>query len=422
MTWLLRKRNFNEPQSSRSQMKRDTVTSKFHLKTRKTIRSMSSSNAMCNSLRIILRPTSLGVMMGLLLLWLFLRQDSFLHFNRRQPQVPSLSIQLIVAYCDSNIEWIHKDVIEAILQHYPHATFDIHIMSKCGQEHVDRNFLSVFQSQESHAGRSVIVSSVTVTSLPNVGGCDYVYAKYFKDLSQSLLQNQQEPSSSHLRQRQNSKQSNPPILLFLKDTPRTRMNFHQAVFKVFTGYRPIVRMIEMALDGQFACGLETNSNHSEYHHVPTLYNFTKDGYTRVRDKQKESVKHDKENEKEEENPFNAHNYVDLRDFHSRALDYTFPRSDFIKVCYGGAFALPQSRITSLLEKDGSNLVRVFQAMEESTSESKMSIAEHFLERTWAGLLAQPLLDQEAMELKSSVVDLKKFDGGIYGALQIRDKN
>jgi hypothetical protein len=75
---------------------------------------------------------------------------------------------------------------------------------------------------------------------------------------------------------------------------------------------------------------------------------------------------------------------------------------FIQKCYIGSFPdqITLWFVTVVLSLfQGKNFTRVIKSTKTAVSESKMSVVEHYTERTWAGLVSDPLGDEDAMSLK-----------------------
>jgi hypothetical protein len=58
-------------------------------------------------------------------------------------------------------------------------------------------------------------------------------------------------------------------------------------------------------------------------------------------------------------------------------------------------------------------------IESAVSQSNMNVAEHYVERTWAGLLSKPLTDGEASSLKANITGTVEYQGAVYGALLVK---
>ena len=300
-----------------------------------------------------------------------------------------ITIEIVLAYCSSPLTWVEKDVIQDTLKTFRHASFHFTIMSKCGKEEIIPDFRKI-----------EAVKSVEIVSIDNVGGCDYAYAKFLNDY---YIQSRQ---TNELFNKESESSTSNNVIIFLKDTPRTEQNFHQTK-EIFSSYRSIPEMIQISSLGKdFACGLVLKPGLSEYHDIPTLNSILIDRYSRIRD----------ESLKSRGNRFNPHGYANLEDFHSKALQWTFPRKDYTRVCYGGTFAVPLSRLQSLVQDQKFN--RVMKFIESSVSESKMSVTEHYVERTWASLLSKPLTVEDAMSLKAATIGIVSHQGSSHGVLNL----
>jgi hypothetical protein len=68
----------------------------------------------------------------------------------------------------------------------------------------------------------------------------------------------------------------------------------------------------------------------------------------------------------------------------------FPNEHVTEVCYGGTFAVPAYRIMELAKEP--SVRKVVMDLEEIllTRNVASSVEEHFIERTWAELFANPL--------------------------------
>ena len=104
-------------------------------------------------------------------------------------------------------------------------------------------------------------------------------------------------------------------------------------------------------------------------------------------------------------------------FIKKILQWTYPRKDYTPVCYGGTFAMPQNRLLTLMKDE--RFTHVMKRIESALSECKTSVAEHYVERTWAGLLSEPLTDEEASSLKANFIGILKDKLGVYGAILVK---
>jgi hypothetical protein len=305
-----------------------------------------------------------------------------------------ITIEIVIAYCNSPLTWIEKDVIQDALEEFSQASFHFTIMSKCGQEAKIPDF-----------GKMDAVKSVEIVPTDNVGGCDYAYAKFLNDY---YIQGRQKRGLPIMDSESSASKD---VVLFMKDTPRTKKYFHKMKC-ISDSFRSIQELIRTPSEkGSFACGTALTPIVSDYHEVKKLHEFRLGGYTRIKDRGKNK------GEKAKGNQFNPNGYKNLGDFHKKTLQWTFPRQDYTPVCYGGTFAMPQKRLLTLLKDE--RFTHVMKIMESALSESKTSVAEHYVERSWAGLLSEPLTDAEASSLKTSVIGVVEFKLGVYGALLVK---
>jgi hypothetical protein len=292
------------------------------------------------------------------------------------------TVEFAIAYCKANTEWIYEDVLNNIPNK---IRVKITIISKCGNEADLPNF-----------AEDPRVAQFDIIKLPNVGGCDYAYAHFINKYIETATQ--EDAASS--------------VIVFMKDTPRAKKHNQ-------SGFRSVREMLKIASDGEFICGIKTDCGFSMYHDTRTLDSFVLESYTRRQDR-KRSVK--KKDTKDTPSPdFNPFGYKHLGDFHKRALNWTFPNEHVTEVCYGGTFAVPANRIMELAKEPAAR--QVMMNLEEIlTRNVATSIEEHYIERTWAGLLANPLGEKDTdiiLDLKESIyINTKR---GIVGMIKIRNK-
>ena len=300
-----------------------------------------------------------------------------------------ITIEIVIAYCNYPLTWIEKDVIQDTLKEFSQASFFITIMSKCGQEANIPDF-----------GKIDAIKSFEIVPTENVGGCDYAYAKFLND---HYIQGRQKRG---LPITNSESFASKDVVLFMKDTPRTKKYFPK-LKTVFGSYHSFPEMIHISSKKRaFSCGLAVTPDFSEYHAVRTLNFFQKNRYARRGNRAHVTEGRD----------FNHHGYANLGDFHSKALQWTFPRQDYTLVCYGGTFAVQQNRLLTLMKDE--RFTHVMKIIESALSESKTSVAEHYVERSWAGLLSEPLTDEEASSLKSTITGISQHRIGVYGTLFI----
>ena len=164
------------------------------------------------------------------------------------------------------------------------------------------------------------------------------------------------------------KQYNDETILFLKD--------RKTGAYLRTRTRALVEMLGIVAAGSskgFACLLEPTNGLSMYHSTEVLSSFRMKNHKRIGG----SVISDAA-------PFRS-NYSNLGEWLSALnLSQPFPYS---AVCFSGVYAVLESRIAAV-PRD------VWRRMERSLSRGNNIEEGHFAERTWAGLLSQPLTQRE----------------------------
>eukprot|EP00554_Chaetoceros_debilis_P015596 CAMPEP_0194124292 /NCGR_PEP_ID=MMETSP0150-20130528/58028_1 /TAXON_ID=122233 /ORGANISM="Chaetoceros debilis, Strain MM31A-1" /LENGTH=390 /DNA_ID=CAMNT_0038817951 /DNA_START=361 /DNA_END=1533 /DNA_ORIENTATION=- len=265
------------------------------------------------------------------------------------------TVEVVIAYCKANLNWMkeNENVLKAMSMNNT-AMVKMNIISKCGRE----KEIPTFTTDDG-------ISELNIISVPNAGGCDYAYAHFINQYIKNHIT--EEAASS--------------VIIFIKDTPRDydyfRMAYHER-------YRSIEEILNIAGKGEFICGSKTDCNISPYHSTDIINRFTMKAY--VRQTERNNGK-----KVRKRNNFNYHDFKNLEDFHKRGLEWTFPNANLTSVCYGGTFALPASRLVALSRRPVEG--RVFKSLEAilgRQSNGATTIEEHFIERTWAGLLSHPL--------------------------------
>ncbi len=259
------------------------------------------------------------------------------------------TIELVIAHCDNDLQWMHQDVLGQIPTTRS-TSVKMTILSICG----NTNILPDFAEDKR-------IDEVEVISLPNVGGHDYAYA-YF--MNRYMVSYSMEESLSS-------------VILFMKDLPRGEGD--KFILPHHEGYRSVGEMLDTASRGEFVCGMKPSCDVSPFHSTNVLYSFGAPSRNNV------PLTED----------FNIHEYQSLGDFHSRALDWTFPNQNATYVCYGGTFGVPASRLITLSnqprERKALGLLEEILSRESS---SNATIEEDFVERTWGGLLSYPITEEQ----------------------------
>jgi len=257
--------------------------------------------------------------------------------------------------------------------------FKVTILSKCGNE----KDLPAFAKHPR-------VIQYSIVKLPNVGGCDYAYAHFINNYIETATPEDAESS----------------VIMFIKDTPRTKNYFH---FGQHERYRTIKEMMQIVSGGEFICGIKPQCKISNFHDTGVLYEFIIGSYVRKMDR---TIGY---RDADTQVGFNPYGYSNLRDFHERALNWTFPNEQVTEVCYGGTFAVPAWRIIFLAKEP--RVRQVMMNLEDILSRNNTtSIEEHFTERTWGGLLANPLEKEDTaiiLDMKEGVFRSKNGEMGPF---------
>ncbi len=242
-------------------------------------------------------------------------------------------IHIVVSYCRSNLEWISSTFTQSF------NVDSIHVISKCGQ--------NVTSSPE----------NATILELPNVGRCDHSYAYYIANLLSKHIVKGEEKDS---------------VVIFLKDD-MSAGNLHQQGH-----WSNLERMVnEASSTNGFSCGVVPPKSLSTYHKRSALFDFEMESY----DRKKELSEGNGESFKSI--------YKNLGDFHESVIasggdsntNISYP--ELVQVCYGGVFAASYSNINKV---DHSTWKRIEKALSRGDN-----IEEgHFVERSWASILATSL--------------------------------
>ncbi len=302
------------------------------------------------------------------------------------------TIELVVAYCTSSLEWVQQDDFLGKISMQGSATIKVTIISKCGMDSNVPDFT-----------KDARVSELSIIPVDNVGGCDYAYSYFINRYAATHSLYEAESC----------------VILFIKDTPRTedyfkRMPFHEK-------FRSIDEMVHIASRGGFGCGTKPDCDKSPYHSTNDLLKFTMESYVR----QTELNKGYHKTWEKSSADFNVHNYQNLEDFQKRALDWTFASQDHVYVCYGGSFAVPASRIVRLSRRPTEG--RILRDLENVLSRGIIggtTVEEHYVERTWAGLLSHALTNDQTkiIEEMSKGGDVNTIHDSVVGILSVRNNN
>jgi len=264
-------------------------------------------------------------------------------------------IHIVVSHCKSNLGWISD-----FTKGYEADIVSIHVITKCG--------VPVEGAPD----------NATLQVLPNVGRCDHTYAHYIT----TILDQKVEEQATHGHGHGYEKDS---IVVFLKDN----LILHQQ-----TGQRnKFESMVRLASSSNgFACGVLPNSIQvdgdkffvSAYHEVKNLFEFTLDRYINTKYTQGDRV------------PFKSV-YRNVGALYDSLGAGPLP-AEVVQVCYGGIFA---ASVPNIKNVDGP----VWEKVEQMLSRGDNIEEGHYMERSWAYLLATPL---ESFQVKA----LLKHSGSV----------
>ena len=268
-------------------------------------------------------------------------------------------VHIVVSHCKAGLHW---------MSNFTNGFFNvasIHIITKCGQEVVGAPDIA------------------TIEKMPNVGRCDHSYARYINLILDTKLNGNEDSSS---------------IVMFLKDD-RSDQNLHQKA-----GWNDYTTMIQVASSSNgFSCGLvhdktlgikNARVDISTYYLTSKLFKFSLKQYTRRADMYEGDGIEFKSK------------WSNLGAFSHHVFNVN-PSSDIVQVCFGGTFAVLVSNIKKV---DAS----VWRAAENALQRGDSIEEGHFMERSWAYLLANPLEQYQITALlQYSDKDRMKFDQVYY---------
>mmetsp|Transcript_3117 Transcript_3117/g.4278 ORF Transcript_3117/g.4278 Transcript_3117/m.4278 type:complete len:696 (-) Transcript_3117:494-2581(-) len=346
-------------------------------------------------------------------------------------------IHVVVAYCHNPLDWMVeqlKELVElggtnanatsATMTTIPNIKLTMDVYSKCGKEHLVEGFFADALRRDDDDNDNFIIDSLNVQTLPNVGGCDHTYAYWMKN---------------------NARTSPAHYVFFLKDTKRD-----DSLLSVNGRYRPTSDMLRVASHRGFACGLDTNaldnvpkrtgfvnSVTSVYHDTKRLYRYKMkmDTYQRASVREglynetNETLRAQDDDQQQQQDQANnttdanfaSTQYKQMGPFVVKALtnktddlckrlpicnheEYTF-----VQVCYGGTFAVDIDQILKVDEVLFERLVTIL-------SRGNNIEEGHYVERSWAGILAPPITPEERLALltfsNAKVTEMP----GVFGAM------
>mmetsp|Transcript_3366 Transcript_3366/g.8572 ORF Transcript_3366/g.8572 Transcript_3366/m.8572 type:complete len:485 (-) Transcript_3366:80-1534(-) len=269
-------------------------------------------------------------------------------------------VHIVVSHCKGELHWL-----SVFTQNYA-TVASMHIITKCGQKVIGAPQIA------------------TIQELPNRGRCDHSYVKFITSILDGKLSEGEDDDNS--------------IVMFLKDD-MSAGNIHQKAR--WNDFETMVRTASST--NGFACGLvydkmvylgSTGFDMSAYYLTDKLLEFTMIKYDRRKDMyQWDGV--------EFKSIFN-----NLGFFYREVLN-AVPSSKIIQNCNGGVFA---TTISNIKKVDPS----IWKAAEKVLQRGDSIEEGHFMERSWAYLLASPLEQYQINALmKYSYDDRARFDDVYY---------
>ncbi|KAL3927723.1 MAG: hypothetical protein SGPRY_002694 [Prymnesium sp.] len=239
------------------------------------------------------------------------------------------TLELVVAHCRRSMPWLHN-LSYAIRQRGGWQLSKVHIRSKCGPTPEARAAVLAFGAEHR--------VEISFLEEPNIGRCDYTWASFIAEQYHML----------------------PDRLLFLKDSWIDRQSF-----RGLSAHELLRRSA-----GGFACAYQPKF---VWHSMGELHTFQMDNYDKEWSQTSDSSP----------SSFPAAKRPYGRWFHSLRLPSQINQSRFWPICYGGGFATSRAAIHRVPQHTWARIVR-------SLSRGNNIEESHFMERTWAGLLNQPL--------------------------------
>jgi hypothetical protein len=264
-------------------------------------------------------------------------------------------ITLVISHCERPLHWLSNFTEGFHVNH-------ILIISKCGKP--------VMGAPENS----------TIVRMPNLGRCDHTYAHYM---------------AARMKYTPPSLDDDSKVVVFLTDDQRDRSG---SVHNGFQFSRSLPDMLRIASKTNFACGMEQKrwkkgGSVSPYHETSHLLNYELERY--------HGISKNKNNKSFKSRYSNFGQW--LEDLGAKLPD------DLVQVCYGGSFAVAATQIQK------QNLT-VWSAIEQSLARGDNIEEGHYAERSWAGLLSDPLPPYQVSALRNYSDGNMLSKGSIYGAL------
>ena len=279
-------------------------------------------------------------------------------------------VHFVISYCDGNLAPVWDSISQLEQKSNLYRVRSKFLYSKCSHTltEVPHNF--------------------RVVKLANVGRCDHTSVYHIVN---------------NLYDEQDLKLSD--VVLFLKDTSI----IHQPGESV--PYHDLIRRVKASDGGGFACGLVPSmraiknkalakyQDLSAWHDTRSLLKFKKASYRNI------ATLHQVRDGISFDGGFHS-----MKDWWKRAINVEFKEEGIVQVCYGGVFA---ANVRSVRQWDKGLWIKIKNSLERGDN-----IEEgHFMERTWAFLLAPSPSEaktQQIFQMSNGVLD--NYTHGLLGTL------
>jgi len=277
-----------------------------------------------------------------------------------------ISIQIVVAYCDGDLEEVWTTIRQLEQQSDAYVIREVYLYSKCSTA------LTLAKAPP----------HVRIIHLSNVGRCDHTYLHHI--VSTLYRDESRKPSD---------------VVVFLKDSNTV----HQPGYDTVS----VDAMLQRAATKEvaFACGLMPGSfgkyrSLSSWHDAKTLLEFKKSRYRNV------ASMHEVRDKAAFEGDFR-----NMKEWLEKTTKISTPRDgDIIQVCYGGVFA---TSVYSIRRWEHSMWVRLKHSLERGDNIEE----SHFMERTWAYLLSpSPSAATTRALIQMSRGIIERYSRGLLGTL------
>ena len=269
-------------------------------------------------------------------------------FTGMNSDISQKKVIIVVSHCNKPLHWM-QDYIKK------YGTFfvvtKIYIISKCGEQPLG-------------APEGAVVHAIS-----NVGRCDHTCAHFITEFLP-----QEVGVDSSVAEQQES------IVVFIKDNIK---NNHQGLEEYYS-FETMVRLASSS--NGFGCYGSPRKHASAYHDTTKLSQFQIGEYTRSKGYSPNGYI-----------PFTS-SYVNLGAYWL-AINVTLAQK-LVPVCYGGSFA---ASVENIYKQD----MKMWMKLEISLARGDNIEEGHFVERSWAALLSNPL---ELLQIEA----LQNYSTGIHG--------